>query len=53
MGGHQQPERKMKTIAALLVLAAFAAVSNQDYRDAELVSQQPITLACIHCAGTP
>lgn len=39
----------MRTITALLALAAFAAVSHQDYLDARLVSQQPITLACIHC----
>lgn len=38
----------MKTITAIIVMAAFAAVSNQDYRDAELVSQ-PVVLACIHC----
>ena len=48
-GRPTQPETNMRTITALLALAAFAAVSNQDYRDAELVSQQPITLACIHC----
>ncbi|HNL22829.1 MAG TPA: hypothetical protein PKK51_12485 [Rhodocyclaceae bacterium] len=38
----------MKTITALLALAAFAAVSNQDYRDAALV-HPPQALACIHC----
>lgn len=38
----------MKTITALLALAAFAAVSHQDYLDAQMVSQ-PVVLACIHC----
>lgn len=38
----------MKTLYALLALAAFAAVSHQDYRDAALV-HPPQALACIHC----
>lgn len=40
----------MHKIAALLAIAAFAMVSNQDFKDAELVSN-PVVVACIHCAG--
>lgn len=38
----------MRTIAALLALAAFAAVSHQDYQDA-MLAHPPQVLACIHC----
>lgn len=38
----------MNRIAAILALAAFVAVSHQDYQDAELIRSQQV-LACIHC----
>ena len=41
-------ETTMKSLAVFVALAAFAAVSNQDYRDAAIV-HPPQALACIHC----
>ena len=42
----------MKTITALLVLAAFAAVSNQDYQDQQLVRGVP-ALVKVHPTRDP
>ena len=42
----------MKTLYALLVLAAFAAVSNQDYQDQQLVRGVP-ALVKVHPTRDP